>query len=102
MFQTHAFDSWTADSDRANAFWWTSRHLGGFPSRLFLLLAGVSLMLRFDSDRRKGKAVGESRRGAARRGLEVIALGYLFRVFEWLLGGAGRSFAIDMLRVDIL
>jgi uncharacterized membrane protein len=102
MFQTHAFDSWTADADRANAFWWTSRHLGGFPSRLFLLLAGVSLMLRFDSDRRKGIDPAASRRGAARRGLEVIALGYLFRIFEWLLGGAGRSFALDMLRVDIL
>src|SRR5262249_25142226 len=31
-----------------------------------------------------------------------LALGYAFRVFEWVLGGAGRSFAHEMLRVDIL
>src|SRR5262245_42969120 len=102
MFQTHAYDSWTRDADRANLFWWTSRHLGGFPSRLFLFLAGVSLMLRFEGNRKKNVPLAEARLGAAKRGLEVLALGYLFRLTEWLLGGAGMSFIRDLLRVDIL
>ncbi|HJZ85574.1 MAG TPA: heparan-alpha-glucosaminide N-acetyltransferase domain-containing protein [Polyangia bacterium] len=102
MFQTHAYDSWTAAASRNGWLWWTSRHLGGFPSRLFLLLAGVSLMLRFDGDRRRGVAVAASRAGAAKRGLEVLALGFGFRLFEWVLAGAGWSYVSDIWRVDIL
>ena len=102
MFQTHAYDSWTRDADRANLFWWTSRHLGGFPSRLFLFLAGVSLMLRFEGDRKKNKPIAEARWGAAKRGLEVLALGYAFRLSCWLLAGAGLGYWHDLLRVDIL
>jgi uncharacterized membrane protein len=102
MFQTHAYDSWTAWADRNNRFWWLSRHIGGFPSRLFLLLAGVSLALRFDSDRRRGVDVTTSRAQAVRRGLEVLGYGLAFRVAEWILGGAGLWYARDILRVDIL
>src|SRR5262245_14769285 len=100
MFQTHAYDSWTRAADRAGWFWWTSRHLGGFPSRLFLFLAGVSLMLRFEGDRKRQTPVAQARFGAAKRGLEVLALGYLFRISEWIFAGAGFSYASDILRVD--
>jgi uncharacterized membrane protein len=102
MFQTHAYDSWTEGAWRNNNFWWVSRHLGGFPSRLFLFLAGVSLMLRFDRDRRKNVPVTQSRLGATRRGLEVLGLAYLFRLSEWLLGFGGWKYVSDVFRVDIL
>jgi uncharacterized membrane protein len=102
MFQTHAYDAWVAPAGRQGAVWWLSRHLGGFPSRLFLLLAGVSLALRFDGERRRGTSVRAARWGAIKRGLEVLALAYAFRVFEWALGGGWRTYARDLLRVDIL
>ncbi len=102
MFQTHAFDSWTAAAFRHTWFFDVSRHLGGFPARVFLLLAGVSLMLRFDGDRRRGVPEALSRRGAALRGLEVLALGYAFRFTEWVLGLPSLRYVENIFRVDIL
>jgi uncharacterized membrane protein len=39
--------------------------------------------------------------GAARRGLEIVLLAYLFRLQEWVLGGMGSNWP-DLFRVDIL
>lgn len=103
MFQTHAYDSWTAAAFHRGPFWQVSNwQLGGMPSRLFLFLAGVSLMLRYDGERRRGTQLSLARSSAARRGLEVLGLGLLFRVFEWLMGGAPLYLWREMLRVDIL
>lgn len=103
MIQTHAYDSWTAEPYRKGFWWWFARmQLGGFPARMFLILAGVSLMLRFSSDERRGVPIAQARRGAFMRGLEVLGLGLLFRVVEWCLGGFGAEGAYHMLRVDVL
>lgn len=103
MFQTHAYDAWTAEPYRQGWWWWLCRpYLGGFPARMFLLLAGVSLMLRFSGDLRRGKSDAEARRGAARRGLEVLLLGYGFRFAEWVIGGARPSAMWALLKFDVL
>lgn len=103
MFQTHAYDAWVAEPYRGGYWWWLARpFLGGFPARMFLLLAGVSLMLRFAGDLRRGKTEAEARRGAAGRGFEVFLLGYAFRVGEWLIGGARPSAAWALLKFDVL
>ena len=103
MFQTHAYDAWVAEPYRAGYWWWLARpFLGGFPARMFLLLAGVSLMLRFAGDLRRGKTETAARRGAAARGFEVFLLGYAFRVGEWIIGGARPSAAWALLKFDVL
>lgn len=104
MIETHAYDAWVAAPHRDGLWWWLARmQLGGFPSRMFLMLAGVSLMLRFASDDRRGVPIAEARRGALGRGFEVLVYGLIFRVVEWLLGGSGfAGFVPQVLRVDIL
>lgn len=103
MFQTHAYDAWTAEPYRQGWWWWLARpYLGGFPARMFLLLAGVSLMLRFSGDLRRGRSEAEARRGAVRRGLEVLLLGYGFRFAEWVIGGARPSAMWALLKFDVL
>lgn len=102
MFQTHLYDAFVRDGERTGDAWWASRHVGGFPARLFLFLAGVSLVLRWHRDARAGTSDAAATRGAVRRGLEVLAIGLAFRVVEWTLGGAYLASAGDMLRVDIL
>ena len=103
MFQTHAYDAWTAEPYRSGGWWWLARmFLGGFPARMFLLLAGVSLMLRFAGDLRRGTDEGAARRGAIGRGFEVFLLGYGFRIAEWIIGGARPRAAWSLLKFDVL
>jgi len=103
MFQTHAYDAWTREPYRQGAYWDLARmQLGGFPARMFLMLAGVSLMLRYSGDARRGISGWPARRGAILRGLEVLGYGLAFRLAEWLLGGAHRKDLPDLLKVDIL
>lgn len=103
MFQTHAYDAWTRDPYRQGAYWDLARmQLGGFPARMFLMLAGVSLMLRYAGDARRGLTAWQARRGAMLRGLEVLGYGLAFRLAEWLLSGAARKNIPDLFKVDIL
>jgi len=103
MFQTHAYDAWTREPFRQGLYWDIARmQLGGFPARMFLFLAGVSLMLRYSGDARRGVSPQDARRGALWRGCEVLLYGLLFRVAEWLLGGAERKNLPELFKVDIL
>lgn len=103
MIQTHVYDSYLARPYRAGWFWALSNHhLGGLPARLFLFLAGVSVVLRWDGQLRRGESDRLARRGVMRRGLEVLGLGLLFRLCEWALYGARLDRAGDLLRVDVL
>lgn len=103
MFQTHAYDAWTREPYRQGTYWDLARmQLGGFPARMFLMLAGVSLMLRYASDARRGLSEWQARRGAMLRGLEVLGYGLAFRLAEWLLSGASWSNIPELFKVDIL
>lgn len=103
MFQTHAYDAWTREPDRQGFWWWMARQqLGGFPARMFLFLAGVSLMMRYASDARRNVPTVTAKLGGVKRGLEVFAIGYAFRIGEWLLGGARPRAAWAILKVDVL
>lgn len=103
MFQTHAYDAWTAEPYRQGMWWWLARpFLGGFPARMFLLLAGVSLMLRFAGDLRRGRSEAEARSGAVKRGLEVVLLGFAFRFGEWVISGARPTAMWALLKFDVL
>jgi uncharacterized membrane protein len=109
MIQTHLYDAWVAPEIKLTpAYQWT-RFLGGIPSRLFLMLVGVSMALRFENQLRK--AVSDRRemvRGVQKRGLQILALAYLFRIQEYVLGHMSQmivdfpAYWRDILRIDIL
>jgi uncharacterized membrane protein len=109
MIQTHLYDAWVSPAGKLTAAYQWTRFVGGIPSRLFLMLVGVSLALRFEAQLAKG--VTDRRalvRPVQKRGLEVLGLAYLFRLQEYLLGHMGESlhdlpaFWHDIFRIDIL
>jgi uncharacterized membrane protein len=101
MIQTHLYDAWVDPGGKATGAYWWSRFLGGIPSRLFLLLVGVSMAIKFERQMARGVDRPAMVRSAARRGLEIVALAYLFRLQEYILGGWGDNWA-DLFRIDIL
>jgi uncharacterized membrane protein len=118
MIQTHLYDAWV-HPDVKTAGWGSfaglghalqsflgfagitvrgwydiTRFLGGIPSRLFLLLVGVSIALRFEAQLAKGVTDRRAMvRPVQRRGLEILVLAYAFRVQEYLLGNLTQSLA---------
>jgi uncharacterized membrane protein len=101
MIQWHAFDSWLAPWAKAGAAWGAIRMMGGLPSRMFLLLVGVSAAIRFEGQLARGVDSGTMRRQAAKRGLEILLLAYLFRVQEHILAGFYGGWPM-LFKVDIL
>ena len=73
--------------------------LGGFGAPLFLLLAGVAVSLSAGSKMRRARDRQAAARAVMRRGLEIFALAFLFRVQAWILGWSPNW---TLLRVDIL
>jgi uncharacterized membrane protein len=100
MIQTHLYDSWCNKAAKATEFYAWTRFIGGIPSRLFLLLVGVSMAIKFEGQLAANAPRSAMVRQAAKRGLEVIVLGYLFRLQEYVLGGCWDWH--DLARVDIL
>jgi uncharacterized membrane protein len=101
MIQWHAFDSWLAPWAKSGQLWWWIRLMGGLPSRMFLLLVGVSAAIRFEGQLAKGANSATMRRLTARRGLEILVMAYLFRVQEHILAGFKGGWSM-LWKVDIL
>jgi uncharacterized membrane protein len=101
MIQTHLYDAWCNAAAKATAAYSWSRFLGGIPSRLFLLLVGVAMAIKFEAQLSRGVPRQDMVRGGVRRGVEILVLAYVFRLQEWVLGGMGSNWP-DLFRVDIL
>ena len=101
MFQTHCYDAWLSESARHSRFFWWSQLGGTLPAPLFLFLAGISFALVTDRMRERGASAGLVARTTILRGAEILGLGLLFRLQEWLLGGTKGPWT-DLFRVDIL
>jgi len=102
MIQTHLYDAWVAPAVKATSVWYGySRYWGGVPSRLFLLLVGVSMAIRFEAQIAKQVDRATMVRGVIRRGFEVFLLAYLFRLQEFTLSGFGGDW-MGLFRIDIL
>ena len=101
MFEVHSYDSWLNASARETKFFKWTQLSGTVPAPLFLFLAGVSFALVTDKLRRKGVGANEIARKTILRGVEILALGYGFRLQEYLLGLPWAPWT-DLLRVDIL
>src|ERR1700736_5819035 len=101
MFQTHCYDSWLSPEARQSKFFMWSQLGGTFPAPLFLFLAGISVALVIEKLRKKGLSPWQVGGTVVKRGAEILALGLLFRLQEFViaLGWAPWS---DLLRVDIL
>lgn len=109
MIQTHLYDAWASPAAKLTAAYGWTRYVGGIPSRLFLLLVGVSLALRFEVQLSKGETDrGAFIRPVQKRGLEILGLAYLFRLQEYILGHMGQAifdlprYWTDLFRIDIL
>jgi uncharacterized membrane protein len=99
MIEAHLVDSWTGLPGRATpAFSW-AMIVGGFGAPLFLLLAGLSVVLSAGSKFRRSNDARAASRAVVRRGFEIFLLAFLFRAQAWILGWAAPW---TLLRVDIL
>ena len=101
MFQTHCYDAWLGGAARKSTFFMWSQLGGTLPAPLFLFLAGISIALVTDKLRRKGLSAGQIAGKTIRRGAEILALGFLFRLQEFLIAWGWSPWS-DLLRVDIL
>jgi len=100
MIETHLYGYWTSPAARATRLFQDTRWWGGFPFRMFLLLAGVSMAIKFEAQIARGVERSAMVRGGVKRGFEILILAYAFRLQEYVL-----SFFWDwhdLLRVDIL
>jgi uncharacterized membrane protein len=100
MIEVHMFDSWTETADRDTETFHDAMIVGGMGTALFLLLAGVAVALSAGSRVRRSGQQAAASNAVARRGLEIFALAFLFRLQAWILGWS--SDPRDLLQVDIL
>lgn len=100
MIHGHILDAWTREPDRSSAAFQHLTTFGGIGAPLFLWLAGVAVVL---AGERTAARTGSRRLGArrvVRRGLEIFALAFLFRLQAFLISRGSQL--ITLLRVDIL
>ena len=101
MFQTHCYDSWLGGSARKSKLFVWSQLLGSLPAPLFLFLAGISVVLVMDRAASKGVPSRQIAHKTMKRGAEILALGFLFRLQECAIAWGWAPWT-DLLRVDIL
>jgi uncharacterized membrane protein len=99
MIEAHVIDSWTRAADRQSRAFGESLILGGFGAPLFLFLAGVAVAMSAGSKARRGGDERAAVRAVQKRGLQIFALAFLFRLQSFILSNAP---AWTLLKVDIL
>jgi uncharacterized membrane protein len=99
MIEAHTIDAWTRTADRGSSLFNWAVIVGGMGAPLFLFLAGVAVVLAAES---RARTLGDKRaaRLVRRRGWEIFALAFLFRLQSYILGW-GSSLQ-GLLKVDIL
>ncbi len=101
MFQTHCYDAWLNPESRKTTFFMWSQLGGTLPAPLFLFLAGISVALVTNKLSQKGSSANQIGRTIVLRGAEILGLGILFRLQEYLIAWGWSPWS-DLLRVDIL
>jgi hypothetical protein len=98
MVGAHVTDAWTRLEDRGRTLYMYTVFVAGFAAPLFLFLAGLTLTLAASS---RAAKVGhrDAAAVACKRGLQILALAFLFRLQSQLLGWGPLS---NFLKVDIL
>jgi uncharacterized membrane protein len=85
MVEWHAFDSWTADAERAGVPFKILGFVGGWAAPLFLFLAGLAIPLAVQSHIRKGRTVRDAAWALQKRGWQIWMLAHLFRLQSYIL-----------------
>jgi uncharacterized membrane protein len=98
MVGAHVNDAWTRVEDRGRALYMYTVFIAGMAAPLFLFLAGLTLAMA-SSARAEKIGHGGASRQALKRGLQVFALAFLFRLQSQLLGWGAF---VNFLKVDIL
>jgi uncharacterized membrane protein len=98
MIQGHLLDSWLSPGAKESGYYALVVDLNGIPSRAFLFLVGLAVMIRIE---RTNAAAGVFSRllPPLRRGLALLGIAYLFRLQQLAMRGF-RDW--DLGRVDIL
>ncbi|HEY6098365.1 MAG TPA: heparan-alpha-glucosaminide N-acetyltransferase domain-containing protein, partial [Anaeromyxobacter sp.] len=104
MVEWHTYDSWRADAVARGGAHDVLATIGGFAAPSFLYMAGMSQLLADAAAERKQIPAPERRARAVRRALWLLGVAYVFRLAEYLLGGAYRMPGgwRSILRVDVL
>jgi hypothetical protein len=104
MVEWHTYDSWRADAVATGRVHDLLATIGGFAAPSFLYMAGMSQLLGDAALERKGVPVPDRRAKAVRRALWLLGVAYLFRIVEFVLGGAFRVPGgwQGILKVDVL
>lgn len=89
MIEVHILDAWTAAGARTGheRFHDLLMFLGGLAAPGFLYMAGLSQALADEAHARKGADPVARRRAAMMRGLWLLGVAYLVRMFSVLVGG---------------
>jgi len=98
MVGAHVNDAWTRDADRQGGLYMVTVFVAGLAAPLFLFLAGLSLSMAA-SVRTARIGHADAARTALKRGAQVFALAFLFRLQSQILGWGAWS---NFLKVDIL
>src|SRR5215510_3391976 len=85
MIEAHVLDAWTRVADRSNAVYGWAMIVAGFAAPSFLFLAGIALSLAAGSRLRRGLESSEVAALARRRGLQIFAFAFLFRLQSWVI-----------------
>ena len=101
MIQAHCYDSWLNPEARKTVLYRWSQELSTLPAPIFLFLSGVSFALVTEGLRQKNKPGSQIFKTALLRGAEILGLGFLLRVQEFVLGYP-KSPWTDLLKVDVL
>ena len=101
MIQAHCYDSWLNPEARKTLLYRWSQELSTLPAPIFLFLSGVSFALVTEGLRQKNKPHSQIFKTALLRGAEILGLGFLLRVQEFVLGYP-KSPWTDLLKVDVL
>jgi len=101
MIQAHCYDSWLNPEARRTLLYRWSQELSTLAAPIFLFLCGVSFALVTEGLRQKNKSRSQIFKTALLRGTEILGLGFLLRVQEFVLGYP-KSPWTDLLKVDVL
>ena len=94
MIQTHLYDAWCSPAAKATAAYGWTRFLGGIPSRLFLLIVGVAMAIRYESQIARQVDRATMVRTAAKRGGKAPRIN-LDEVPDVSPGRSGELIALD-------
>jgi uncharacterized membrane protein len=101
MIQAHCYDSWLSPAARKTALYRWSQEASTLPAPIFLFLCGVSFALVTERLQREQAPRSQIFKTALLRGAEILGLGFLLRLQEFVLGYP-KSPWTDLLRVDVL